>query len=432
MRYYVTNLGERAAQPDLSIGFGLRHYASILLIDPVGGKAYLPSQDERSRQVGSDTRRGLYQPGVRYEHVLAFAELPADLAAVTVLTNTTAGEFTGIPVKDASGTPGPSAPPAPVTGAAAGETYSWPLSTDVGDAEGRIVDLYGYTETDSRSTDGGGKDERIGLRTDVLFAHDSDKLSPASKDVLDQAAADIRARAGLELRITGHTDDSGTDSYNLALSQRRVKAVERELRARLGSGYKYLAKGVGEAEPAVKPSGPRDDAARARNRRVEIAYELRPQEPVPGVNAAFRAVDGPVVASGEAEIVARMKKTKRRIDVKGFYRDGAYLVAVFDIANLDAEPLPEVMSAFTGPYGGTFGAFSVEDPATGVHYGGVRLGPERTFGRTFYADPGESVFTPDPDTANRGFFYTLAPPPSVTSVTFHAGPFGTFKNIPVQ
>ncbi|WP_123668076.1 OmpA family protein [Actinocorallia herbida] len=434
LRFYVTNLTERPAFPDLAAAIANRAHMSLTLLDPVGGQAYLPLRDARGLQLGSDPRQTLYRPGVRYEHVLAFPALPADLDALTVLTNTTAGEFTGIPVADGAGTPGPSAPPAPAlpTDQVGGQTYAFPLREGTGEpenAEPRA--LVGLTETDVKSTRKGPDGEEVGLRTDVLFTIDSAKLSPRARDILDDVAAEIEARADVQLSITGHTDDTGAPAHNLDLSRRRADAVLKELKNRLGDGWKYLAKGVGETDPAVRPSGAAAAEARARNRRVEVSYDLRPQEPPPAVNAPFHAVDGPVVASREADVDVLGFKTRRRIDVKPFYRDGAYLVAVFDITNLGPDPLTETLNSYWGVNGGEFGGFTVLDPSTGVRYGSVRLGPESPV-RTLFADPGETAFLVAPDTANRGFFYVPTPPAATTSVTFDAGPFGTFKDVPID
>jgi hypothetical protein len=49
-----------------------------------------------------------------------------------------------------------------------------------------------------------------------------------------------------------------------------------------------------------------------------------------------------------------------------------------------------------------------------------------------YIDPGWATFRTDPGTSNRDFFYVPAPPPTVKSVTFNAGPFGELPNIPIQ
>ncbi|WP_460308776.1 OmpA family protein [Actinocorallia aurea] len=434
LRFYVTNLGERPAFPDLTSSLAVRGEMSMRLLDPVGERAYFPLRDAAARQFGSETLLAPYQPGVRYEHVLLFPALPPDLSAVTVLTNTTAGEFTGVPVTDGAGTPQPNAEPVPqpASKAVSGRTYAFPMRAGNGEPEeSGPVDMVGLTETEIQAVRRGPDGEEVGLRTDVLFAVDSAEPSARARGILDDVAAEIEARADVQLEITGHTDDTGTPAHNLALSRRRADTVLKELKARLGDGWKYRAKGVGETDPVVRGAGSGTAEARARDRRVEIAYALRPQEPAPAVNAPFHAEDGPVVASREADVDRLGFKTRRRIDVKPFYRDGAYLVAVFDITNLGPDPLSDTLTSYGGVNGGEFGEFTVIDPATRVRYGSVRLGPKSPV-RSVFADPGETAFRVAPDTTNRGFFYVPAPPAATTSVTFDAGPFGTFNDIPIE
>ncbi|OLT12526.1 hypothetical protein BJF79_22075 [Actinomadura sp. CNU-125] len=129
---------------------------------------------------------------------------------------------------------------------------------------------------------------------------------------------------------------------------------------------------------------------------------------------------------------------ERRIDVKPFYRDGAYLVVVFEIANLGPDNGPNEVDSYMGEAGshGRFGAFSVTDPASKTTYRAVRIGPQPS-GATAplnlkFVDPGWAVFRTEPGTSNRGFFYVPAPPPDVRAVTFDAGPFGRIPNVPIR
>jgi outer membrane protein OmpA-like peptidoglycan-associated protein len=65
--------------------------------------------------------------------------------------------------------------------------------------------------------------------------------------------------------VEGHTDNTGSDSYNLKLSQQRADAVRQYLLAKGISGTRIEAKGFGEMQPVG------DNATaegRALNRRV--------------------------------------------------------------------------------------------------------------------------------------------------------------------
>jgi len=340
-------------------------------------------------------------------------------------------------VKPSAPTPGFFDKPAP------GGQVAWPVRGLDAPATGGTHDLYGITEGEIKSTTSSGSEEKVGLRTDVLFEFDKATLSARARAVLDQVASETRAKADPAkppILITGHTDGRGTHDYNISLSQRRADAVLKELQARLGTAYRYQAEGKGETAPVAKEGGADDESARQKNRRVEISYQIKqqtsgtsashgtPAQPggAAGPPAPFHP-DGRTVGSGQASF-GREAGDKRRLDVKPFYRDGAYLVVVFDIVNLGPDTGPGPTENYSGTRGGTFGAFSVTDPATKTVYSGVRLGKDGGA----YIDPGWSAFRGEPGTDNRGFFYVPAPPPGVETVTFNAGPFGDIPNVPIE
>ncbi|WP_165966940.1 OmpA family protein [Actinomadura sp. 7K507] len=450
LRFYLTNPGK---EPDhYSFGtsiagsaFGNLHF---MLVDPVGQKAYTPLYDDNGngKTVGSDLFVTSAHPGARYETILAFPPLPESLDRMTVITPTTAGEFTGVPVVDGQGPVKPTAPAPGLTDKPApGSRVAWPVRGLDSPAKGGVHDLYGITEGDVKSTTTSGSEEKVGLRADVLFEFDKATLTGRAKTVLDQVAAETKAKADPAkppVLITGHTDGKGTPEYNISLSKRRADTVLKELQARLGTAYRYQAEGKGETEPVAKENGPDDEKARQRNRRVEISYQIKQRTTetstttsreeqerrggTAGPPAPFRP-DGRTVAGRSATFGAG-KGDKRRIDVKPFYRDGAYLVAVFDIVNLGPDGGPGPTENYSSSGGGTFGDFTVTDPTTRTVYRGVRMGEDGGD----YIDPGWSAFRTEPGTGNRGFFYVPAPPQTVKSVTFNAGPFGQIPDVPVH
>ncbi|MEW2353196.1 OmpA family protein [Spirillospora sp. NPDC029432] len=364
-----------------------------------------------------------FAPGVTRELAAGFPAVPATTGKLTVLVNGTAGEFTGVPV---TGT------------AAAAATAATP---------GNPVDLYDVTEGATKDVIAGNTDVKVNLRADALFAKDSAKLSGRAKELLDQAGQELRQKADPAkgpITISGHTDSEGADAANLKLSSDRAKAVEKELKSRLGGSYTYTAQGRGEAELIAKEGGTGDAAARSRNRRVEIAYIVRqpaagtassaspaaPASPAAGSGrpADFRAEDGSTVASRSATFAG----AKRRIDVKPFYRDGAYLVAVFDIVNQGPGTTPpDAVYPHKDYLGGAFTAFSVRVKGGTDVYRAVRIGPPAANSAT-YVDPGRATFRTAVNTPARGFVYVPAPPGNVTSVVFDAGPFGKIDAVPVS
>jgi outer membrane protein OmpA-like peptidoglycan-associated protein len=452
LRFFVTNLGKEADTPSFGVAgvLGMENL-HFTLVDTAGRKAYRPMYTTDQTTVGSQASQS--DPGVRYEAVLYFPPLPAGTDTVTVISPGTAGEFTSVPVTEGKGRPVPAAP-TPTSGEtpAPGSTRAWPMvDVSEGQDRGRVDALFDITENQTQSKTTSGTEETIGLRTDVLFAFDSAQLSAQAKSVLDNVAAETRQKADPAkppILIEGHTDGKGTTEYNVPLSQQRAAAVQRELASRLGTGYQYKAEGKGETEPIAKEGGTDDEQARQKNRRVEISYQIKQQTPGtsgPGATATrestgsgtagrpapFRAQDGQTVAS--ATRTFDFNSFRLRIDVKPFYRDGPYLVAVFEITNLGPGSQSWIRGDYSGDNGGAFGAFSVVAPATKMIYRGVRIGPHDPQDyEDDWVDPGRAVFREDVNTTNRGFFYVPAPPPNVTSVTFNAGKYGQIPNVPIK
>ncbi|GAA1559213.1 hypothetical protein GCM10009678_47800 [Actinomadura kijaniata] len=457
LRLHLTNLKDSPSQFSFGTSLASAAFAELhfKLVDPVGRRIYHPLVDEggKGRMVGSVTRTYHAHPGVRYETVVHFPPLPGDVRAVTLITPSTAGEFTGVPVVAGRGGTGPEAP---VTEASVtpprGSTVALPVHTQNGQAPHRVNDLYGVASGEVKTTSTTRSEQRIGLRADVLFDFDKATLTPRARAVLDDVAAQTRAEADPSkppIVITGHTDGKGAPAYNMPLSQQRAAAVLKELQARLGTAYRYRAEGRGEKLPVAKEGGADDEKARARNRRVEISYQIKqeraetrtgattgPVSPAlaPGRPAAFRPTDGRTVAGRTIEFQLWGRPAKRRIDVRPFYRDGAYLVAVFEITNLGPGDL-NIVDGYSDGGVGRFGSFTVTDPTSRITYEGVSIGAptDAQGGRNIdRLDPGWATFLEKPSTANRGFFYVPAPPPNVTSVTFDAGGFGKFHDVPVQ
>ena len=104
----------------------------------------------------------------------------------------------------------------------------------------------------------------------AYFAWDRVEITPVTRQTLEQVAADYKDGRITKLHLAGHTDRSGTERYNMALSERRAKAVSKVLE---GLGVPVSAQEVtwfGETRPRV----PTNDGVREeRNRRVEITFD---------------------------------------------------------------------------------------------------------------------------------------------------------------
>ena len=100
------------------------------------------------------------------------------------------------------------------------------------------------------------------------FEFDSAEISQKNRELLSRIAGILLVSKGFGLSVFGYTDDVGTAEYNQQLSMRRAKAVQDYLiQAGIDKAIVNL-KGFGKSSPLVAGT---TNAARARNRRVEIA-----------------------------------------------------------------------------------------------------------------------------------------------------------------
>lgn len=108
---------------------------------------------------------------------------------------------------------------------------------------------------------------RAALTAPVYFEFDAAELNGDARMTLDAKAPVLQANPGLRIRISGHTDNRGSDEYNLALGQRRAAATKAYL-VQLGveSGRIEIVS-MGEEQPAVTAE---NDGAWAQNRRAEF------------------------------------------------------------------------------------------------------------------------------------------------------------------
>ena len=104
----------------------------------------------------------------------------------------------------------------------------------------------------------------------VFFDWDSTRLSDASLNVLEQARDAFKAKQGARVTATGHTDTTGTEAYNMALSLRRANAVKDAL-VREGVPATAIAV-VGRGEQGLLVPTP-DGVREPQNRRVEIVIQ---------------------------------------------------------------------------------------------------------------------------------------------------------------
>jgi outer membrane protein OmpA-like peptidoglycan-associated protein len=101
----------------------------------------------------------------------------------------------------------------------------------------------------------------------IEFEFDKAGLAPKNRELLSRIAGILLTSKGYRITVYGHTDDVGSDAYNLELSERRAKSVCEYL-IEVGIRPEIITmKGYGKTNPLIQGKTPE---ARAKNRRVEI------------------------------------------------------------------------------------------------------------------------------------------------------------------
>ena len=101
----------------------------------------------------------------------------------------------------------------------------------------------------------------------IFFDLDKTTLGTESFPELDRVVELMNQNPTLEIEIAGHTDNSGSDEYNLNLSQGRSDEVRNYIIQQGIPGSRIVAKGYGESRPEVSND---TEEGRHQNRRVEF------------------------------------------------------------------------------------------------------------------------------------------------------------------
>lgn len=117
------------------------------------------------------------------------------------------------------------------------------------------------TETDN------GQAILVNLPDGVTFDVDSSTLKPQFRITLDEIGTSLNQYPNSLVDVYGHTDSTGSDQYNQALSERRASTVANYIVMRGASATRIRSQGFGETMPIADNE---TIEGRARNRRVEI------------------------------------------------------------------------------------------------------------------------------------------------------------------
>jgi outer membrane protein OmpA-like peptidoglycan-associated protein len=112
-----------------------------------------------------------------------------------------------------------------------------------------------------------GDNITLNMPGNVTFAVNSADISASFYPVLDSVGLVLKEYDKTLVEVAGHTDSTGSDASNQALSERRASSVTSYLISRDVRPDRLMSVGAGESRPVASND---TDAGRQQNRRVEI------------------------------------------------------------------------------------------------------------------------------------------------------------------
>lgn len=113
-----------------------------------------------------------------------------------------------------------------------------------------------------------GEGINVTFEEGVLFGYDKFNVTASAENKLQELAAILNKYPDTYVLIEGHTDATGSNDYNLNLSQKRAEAVSDELREKDVKSKRIQTAWYGEGQPKYSND---TETNRAKNRRVEFA-----------------------------------------------------------------------------------------------------------------------------------------------------------------
>ena len=141
---------------------------------------------------------------------------------------------------------------------------------EVDSQQATTVDLTSDSDTSSEAASDPMSDVDIGEPyVKIYFDYDQDTLREDALSDLLKVSRLMKDNPKYTLLVEGHADERGTREYNLALSERRAKAVEDFLSASSVSSFNIDVVGYGEEKPVDNGS---NESAWSQNRRAELFF----------------------------------------------------------------------------------------------------------------------------------------------------------------
>lgn len=111
---------------------------------------------------------------------------------------------------------------------------------------------------------------KIGIASDVSFDINSAQIRPEALNTYAKIASILQSYDKTVIHVVGHTDTTGSDSYNQSLSERRAASVASYITGQGVPAARMRQEGRGERELLVRTG---DNVNESRNRRVDIVIK---------------------------------------------------------------------------------------------------------------------------------------------------------------
>lgn len=169
-----------------------------------------------------------------------------------------------------------------VIGRASGNTALGALiGATVGGATGALIgNKMDKQAEEIKNTVPGAKVYRVGegilveFSDKILFEINQSNLNNGSSQNLNKLVSVLDKYPQTNIEIQGHTDNSGSDSYNMKLSKQRASSVASYLQSNGVKGSRISTKGYGETAPNYSNDS---EDTRSQNRRVEFLITANSQ-----------------------------------------------------------------------------------------------------------------------------------------------------------
>ncbi|GAA4891717.1 hypothetical protein GCM10023405_07290 [Streptomonospora salina] len=224
-------------------------FQSMTLIDTRNQTKHIPLFYKNGECFCGKWNKTSLAPGDRMTTWLAFPAPPDDVDSMTLLTAVTP-PILDIPITDA--------------------TTNQPADGELADP--RIWDLHSFSEEvdGTKSREETPDQMAVSLSSDVLFDLNESDLNEDADQILEQVSKEIDNSSATSVSIDGHTDNTGTDSVNIPLSEERAEVTKNRIsRLTSNSDITYEVDGHGSTDPIASND---TDKGRAKNRRVTITF----------------------------------------------------------------------------------------------------------------------------------------------------------------